>query len=277
MLLKNDQAIYCWKAQYLISKIMDNIAMYPGRIRMMTRSKQVTHKMTIIGKFTMPRILWSYINCVSTSQLLTSHILYERSVSRSRNVVWHGTVKWGSFCWAAFKQGHCKLMNVRNCAIPHTLHIFWLLTSASPTYLWTYHIPLESIVYPCDNEVHSRTIKWCIRSVKVKQVHYQRIYIQKCYNVFVNVRNATSYAIGKSLHPGQIGYYIGLFFIELQLHCDHMFLQSELFVFLFAKYSFITKYCMLSRFDNATWNVLSMFFLFTVIVVTNTLNVFVDC
>jgi len=147
----------------------------------MTRSNKVTYKIKIIGKFAMPRILWSYIDYVSTSQLWINHTLFEISISPRQNAVWRGTVKWGSLCWEAFKQVHRKLMNVRNCAIPHTLHNFWLLTSASPTYSWTYLIPLESIVYPRDNEIHSRTIKWySTPAVKVKQSHHQRIHIQHC-------------------------------------------------------------------------------------------------
>ena len=160
---------------------MNNIVLYPETTKMMTRSNKFTHKMMLIWKITMPRIIWSYIDCVSTLQLWTSHILYERSVSPRQNAVWRGTVRWGGLCWAAFKQGHRKLMNVTNCAIPHTLYHFCLLTSASPTYSLTYYIPLESILYPLDNEVHSRTIKWCsTRAVNVKQSHHQRIYIQHC-------------------------------------------------------------------------------------------------
>ena len=121
-----------WKAHYVISKIVYNIVLYPETIRMMTRSNKVTHKMKIIGKFTMPRILWSFIDCVSTLQLWTSHTFYEKTISPSQHAEWRGTVKRGCLCWAAFKQGHHKFMNVRNCAIPHTLHNFWLLTSASP-------------------------------------------------------------------------------------------------------------------------------------------------
>ena len=110
ILLENGQAIYCWKAQHLISKVMNNIVLYPETIRMMTRSNKVTHNMTIIGKFTMQRIQWSYNHCVSTLQLWTSHILYERLVSPRVNAVWRGTVMWGSLCWATFKQGHHKLI-----------------------------------------------------------------------------------------------------------------------------------------------------------------------
>ena len=65
--------------------IMDNIVLYPKTIRMMTRSNKFTHKMRIIGRFTMPRILRSFIDCVSTLQLWTSHILYERLTTTHSN------------------------------------------------------------------------------------------------------------------------------------------------------------------------------------------------
>ena len=47
--------IYCWKAQHLLSKKMDNIELYPEKTIVMTRSNKVSHKMTIIRKITMPR------------------------------------------------------------------------------------------------------------------------------------------------------------------------------------------------------------------------------
>ena len=174
-------------------------------------SSKVTHKMTIIWKFTMPRILWSY---VSTLQIWISHVLYERLVFPRQNTMWLGTVRWGGGCWAAFKQGHHKLTNVRNCAILHTLHNFCLLISASNSYSWTYHIPLESICYLRHNEVHNRTNK-C--PVKVKSGHYKGIYIQKCYYVFVNIRKAISYAIGKVIVSASNGLLHRTIFIELQL------------------------------------------------------------
>ena len=55
-----------------------------------------------------------------------------------------------------------------------------------------------------------------------------------------------------SLHPREMGYYIGLF---LQ-RCNYIVTivgfakRTICFYFLFAKYSFITKYCILSRFGN---------------------------
>ena len=61
---------------------MYTIVLYPETIRMMTGSNKVTHKMTII-----PRILRSYIDCVSALQQCTSHILYERSISPRQHVV----------------------------------------------------------------------------------------------------------------------------------------------------------------------------------------------
>ena len=66
ILLENGQAINCWHAQYLISKIMDNIELYPEMIRMMTSLNKVTRKIMIIRKFTIPRLLRSYIYCVPT-------------------------------------------------------------------------------------------------------------------------------------------------------------------------------------------------------------------
>ena len=62
MVLEHGQAIYCWKTQYLISKIIYNIVLYPETLRVMARSNKVTHKMTIVGKFAMPRIPGSYID-----------------------------------------------------------------------------------------------------------------------------------------------------------------------------------------------------------------------
>ena len=121
---------------------MYNIVLYPETIRTMTRSNKVTHKMTIIGKFTMLRILWNYIDCVSTLQLWTSHILYERSVSSCQNVVWRGIVKWGSLYWAAFKQGHRKLMMLEivpfrtRYTISGCLHLRHLYTHRHIIYLW---------------------------------------------------------------------------------------------------------------------------------------------
>ena len=158
MLLENGQAIYCSKEHNLISKIMENYVVYSKRIRMMTRSNKVTRKMTIIGKFTMPQILWRYIDCVSSIQLWTmdkSYTVWKIVFSPSKCGV-TVTVRWGSLSCAAFKKGHRKLMSVRNCAIPHKLYNFWFLTSASPTYSWTYHIPLECIIYHRANDVHSR-------------------------------------------------------------------------------------------------------------------------
>ena len=62
-------------------------------------------------------------------------------------------------------------------------------------------------------------------------------YMYSNITVFVNVRNATSYAIGKLIASSSNGllYRTGFFLvIELQLYCDHScFLQSELFIFLF--------------------------------------------
>ena len=64
-------------------------------------------------------------------------------------------------------------------------------------------MPLKCIVYPRDNEVHSRTIKWCsTRAVKVKQGHHQRVYpysnlrhfIITFTYVFVSVLKTASYA-----------------------------------------------------------------------------------
>ena len=43
MLIENGQAIYCWKAQYIISKIMDNIVLYPETARMLTMSVTFSH------------------------------------------------------------------------------------------------------------------------------------------------------------------------------------------------------------------------------------------
>ena len=72
MLLEHNYAIaiYCWKAQYLISKIIYNTVLDPETIRIMTSLNMVTNTMTIIGKCTMPRML-CYIDCVSTLQLWT--------------------------------------------------------------------------------------------------------------------------------------------------------------------------------------------------------------
>ena len=54
----------------------------------MSRSNKVTHKMTIIERFTTPPKLWSYIDCVFTLQPWTSHILYEKNfLSKMRCVV----------------------------------------------------------------------------------------------------------------------------------------------------------------------------------------------
>ena len=76
------------------------------------------------------------------------------------------------------------IINWWTLKVRHSAHVTQILVaytsvSASPIYPWTYHIPLQSIVYPRDNEVHSRTIQRCsIRAVKVNQSHHQRIYIQ---------------------------------------------------------------------------------------------------
>ena len=57
-----------------------------------------------------------------------------------------------------------------------------------------------------------------------------------------------------TLHPRQMGYYIGLFLYN----CNYIvtivvFAKRTIrFSFRFAKYSFFTKYCMLGQFSNAT-------------------------
>ena len=52
-----------------------------------------------------------------------------------------------------------------------------------------------------------------------------------------------------SLHHGLLHMTV---FIELQLYCDHCCVCKANYLFVFAKYSFITKYCMLNQFDNTT-------------------------
>ena len=113
------------------------------------------------------------------------------------------------------------------------------------------------------------------------------LYVQwRSNKVIINVsifKNVTMcYAIGKliALLSNGLFHRTVFFFIELQLYCDHScFCKANYCVsFLFAKYSFITKYCMLSRFGNATWNVLPMFVFCSLSSSSpSTLNVFVDC
>ena len=233
----------------------------------------------------MPRILWSYIDCVSTSQLWTSHILYERSVSPRQNAIWRGTVRWDRLFWAAFKQGHRKLMNVRNGAIPHTLYNFWLLTSASPIYSWTYNIPLESIVYPRDNECYTVEpsngvvhVQWRSTNVIINVYIYSTlcyfIITNDCY-VFVSVLKATSYATENLVYPRQMGYSVGLpytdTFMGIELNmlttnvatiCFTPCAKRATFIW-FTTYWYITK---VSRFGEATGNSILILFLFTVVV-----------
>ena len=196
----------------------------------------------------MLRILWSYIDCVSTLQLWRSHVLSGRKISPRKYAVclWGGVV--------------CVERRSNRVTVPQ---FHWVLIFTSPTYSWTKHIPLVDIVYPRDNTVHSRTTTWfSTRPVKVKQGRHQRIYIQKCYYVFVNVRKATSYVIGKLIASSSMGYYIRLFLYSCNYNIFTIVVfanRTIRFSFHFAKYSFITKYCMLSQFGNATWNVLPMF------------------
>ena len=60
-----------------------------------------------------------YWLCVYAT-IWTSHKLIERLISPRKNAVWLGTMMWSILCGAAFKQGHRKLMNVRNCAFQQT-------------------------------------------------------------------------------------------------------------------------------------------------------------
>ena len=171
---------------------MYNVVLYPETIRMLTWSNTVTPKMTIIGKFIMPRILWSYIDCVSTSQLWTSHILYERSVSPRQNAVWRGTVRWGSLWWAAFKQGHRKLMNVRNCVIPHTLHngclnLRHLFTHGHIIYHWKalfIHVTMKYTAEP-SNWCHIRAVhpSYALPRVKRNLQFMIRPPVSNCLNL----------------------------------------------------------------------------------------------
>ena len=131
-------------------------------------------------------------------------------------------------------------MKVRNRAIPHRLHNFWLLTSASPIYSWIYHIPLESILYPRDNGVHSQTIISCsTHPVKIKQSHHLCIYIKKCYYVFVNVCKATSYAIGKLIAFSSNGLLFKTVFIELQIYYDNKCFCKMNYLFFFSFYKIL--------------------------------------
>ena len=129
-------------------------------------------------------------------------------------------------------------MSTGNCDIPHTLYNFWLLTSASPTYALTYHIPLGSILYSRGNEVHSRIITCCnTRAVNIKQSHYLRIYFQKCYYMFVNVCKVTSYAIGKLIAASSNGLLLMIVFIVLQFYYDHRyFCKANYLLFFYTKY-----------------------------------------
>ena len=142
------------KRNILSPKIADNILLYPHG-----------QTMSSIKRWLLESLQCREYNAVILTVCLLYNngqvILCERTVSPRQYAVWRWsrTVKWDSLCWAAFKQGHRKLMNGRNCAILDTLYNFWLLTSASSIYSWTYHIPFKSILYPRDNEVHSRTIK----------------------------------------------------------------------------------------------------------------------
>ena len=118
-------------------------------------------------------------------------------------------MRWSSLCGAAFKQGHRKLMNVRNCAIPHMLNNFTgclqllqLQTHAHIIYLWkALFIPgtMKYTVEQYDNvvRVHWRSNKVIINvSLYSKLRHF--IIINGCY-VFVSVFKATSYATGKCI------------------------------------------------------------------------------
>jgi len=103
------------------------------------------------------------------------------------------------FCRATFKQGLRKLMNVtRTLTQFHLLHI-----STLPTYSWVRHnYNIRKHCVSRDNEVPSRTIKSYsegqTRSLSTYQYSKLRhfVIINGSY-VFVNILNATMYAIGK--------------------------------------------------------------------------------
>ena len=123
------------------------------------------------------------------------YTLYKSTILPRQNAVWRGHVRWECLCGAAFKHGHRKLMNVRNCAIPHTLynfigclHLRHLHTRGHIIYLWNASVTMKYAVEPSNDVVH---VQWKSNKVIIN------VSIFKI--VFVSELKAASYATGKRI------------------------------------------------------------------------------